>query len=108
MTSRALPNLAVAVVMAACVAVLSGDGWLGWVVGGVYALALAVGVWVSSAPRLADWVLRPATYAVAAAVALAVGTLTWWVSGADNGAWWGVGVVMGITVSIGTTAATRG
>ncbi|WP_030484371.1 hypothetical protein [Nocardioides aequoreus] len=107
MTSRVLTDLAVAAVMTAVVALLSGAGWAGWLIGAVYALALAVGVWVSSAPRLADWTLRPSSYAAAAAVALVVGTSAWWLTGADNASWWGVGVVLGIALSAGTTASAR-
>lgn len=104
MSPRLLANLAVAAVMTVVIAALEGGGWPVWVVGAVFALALALGVWFASAPSVQDWTLPPRTYGACALVALLVGGLAWWLTGGDNGAFWGVGVVAGISVSISATA----
>jgi len=98
-------NLLVALATTVVVGLTLGPGWWAWLAGAVYALALAVGVWVGSGPSLAQWRLAPRSYAVAAAVALVVGLGLWWLTGADNGAFVGVGVVLGITTSISVRAA---
>ncbi|WP_460840701.1 hypothetical protein [Nocardioides marmoraquaticus] len=104
MSPRLLPNLGVAAVMTVVIAVLEGGGWSAWVVGAVFALVLALGVWFASAPSRQDWTLPPRTYGACAAVALLVGGIAWWLTGGDNGAFWGVGVVAGISVSVSAAA----
>lgn len=104
MSTPLVPNLVVAAVMTTVIALLEGGGWSDWLVGAVFALALALGVWFASAPAIRDWALRPGTYASCALVALVVGGSAWWLTGGDNGAFWGVGVVLGITASISGAA----
>lgn len=99
-----LTNVAGGVAMTVATALVVGPGWAAWVVGAVNATVLALGTWIGTGP-VAGWTLAPRTYAAAAVVALAVGLGAWWLAGADNGAFLGVGVIAGITTSIGVRAA---
>lgn len=103
------PVLAVAAVMTATIGLLSGPGWPMWLAGATWAFALAVGVgFTGQAAGGRAWELRSTTYARSAAVALVAGGVIWWVAGADNDVFWGVGVVLAIALSGTSTGDPAG
>ena len=90
---RVLLLLLTAAAVTAAVGLISGDGWTSYVVGAVLALSLWVMLFfgaMSTGVKPAR--VPPAHYAGAAAVAVAIGAVTSWLT--DTGAAWAIGFIL--------------
>lgn len=94
-----LRTLLVAGALTLAIGFISGGRWPHFLMGAIFALSLWLMLFIGSSGgsvivRVVDW----ANYAMASAIALLLGSIFWIIGGRDNGAWWGVGVILAGTL----------
>lgn len=96
-----LRTLLVAVALTLAIGFVSGGRWPHFLMGAIFALSLWLILFIGSSGGsvvvgAVDW----PNYAMASAIALFLGSVFWFVGGSDNGAWWGVGVILAGTLVV--------
>lgn len=94
-----LRTLLVAVALTLTIAFISGGRWPHFLMGAIFALSLWLMLFIgSSGGNVVVRAVDSSNYAMASAIALLLGFVFWIVGGGENGAWWGVGVILAGTL----------